>query len=173
MNFFEQELQRLVKNCPELKNPVFAGRACFAELGGDVRVKLQFVTTGHADHYEAVKATVLNRTQGEVDTALLRFQDSWGKKAVRNPNFREGIIPYIWTDSGKSDWYVYQPTVADFRQLAAEVNAYAGVFADRSVVREHAKEPTTEKDSVVRKLRESKPRTAAPKEKPRQTEPER
>lgn len=168
MNFFEQELQRLVKNCPELKTPIFAGRACFAELGGDVRVKLQFVTLGYVDHYEAVKATVLNRTEGEVDTTLFRFKDIWGSKAVSNPNFREGVIPYIWTDRGsKTDWYVYHPTHADFHQLAAEVNAYAGVFADRSAVREQTK------DSVVEKIRDSKLRTAAPKEKPRQTQPER
>lgn len=171
MNYFEQELQRLVKNCPELKKPVFTGRACFAELGGDVRVKLQFITLNISGHYDAVRATVLNRTEGEVDTALFRFGDIWGSKAVSNPNFRSGVIPYIWTDAGKSDWYVYRPTEADFRQLAVEVNAYAGVFVDRSVVREQAK--AADKDSVVQKLRESKPRAAVPKDKPRRPDPER
>lgn len=43
--------------------------------------------------------------------------------------------------------YVYRPTDADFRQLAAEVGAYIGVFADRS--------PVPEQESVVRKIREA------------------
>lgn len=54
INFFEQELRKLADVCGGLSNPVFAGRACYGDLGGDNRVKLQFVTTGYADHYEAL-----------------------------------------------------------------------------------------------------------------------
>jgi hypothetical protein len=167
MNFFEQELRKLTGLCTGLQNPVFAGRSCYGDLGGDNRVKLQFVTLGHADHYEALKATVLNRAEGEVDTLLFRFDDMWGKKQVSNPNFREGVIPYIWTSDRESDWYVYRPTDADFRQLAQAVSAYIGVFADRSLASEKTR--TDEKESVIGRIREAKKNPAprkAPAEKP-------
>lgn len=147
INFFEQELRRLTDQCTGVENPVFAGRACYLDLGGDNRAKLLFTTMGHADHYEALKVTVLNRMDGEVDALVFRFGDIWGSKPVSNPNFENGIKPYIWTYNGKSEWYVYRPTDADFRQLAAAISGYLGVFSDRSQQRE--------KDSVTKKLREA------------------
>ena len=129
-------------------------------LGGDNRVKLQFVTLGHADHYAALKATILNRSEGEVDTLLFRFEDIWGKKQVSNPNFREGVIPHIWTSDSKSDWYIYRPTDADTKKLAAEVGAYLEVFTDRSRVPEKARE----RDSVIKTIREAKKNPAPRKD---------
>ena len=109
--------------CTGVENPVFAGRACYLDLGGDNRAKLIFTTMGHADHYEALKVTVLNRMDGEVDALVFRFGDIWGAKPVRNPNFPSGVKPHIWSDGGSHDWYIYLPTDADFRQLAAAVIA--------------------------------------------------
>ena len=156
MNYFEQELRRLAKACDGIINPIFASRVCYGDLGGDNRVKLQFITMGHADHYSALKATVLNRLDGEVDTLVFRFQDVWGNKAVSNPNFRNGIIPYIWTYQGKSEWYVYRPTDTDMKKLAAEVGAYLAVFTDRSLIPEKTKGRTGGEQSVIKTIRESK-----------------
>ncbi len=153
MNFFEQELRRLAKACAGIGNPVFAGRACYSDLGADNRVKLQFVTLGHADHYAALKVAVLNRAEGEVDTLLFRFGDVWGAKQVSNPNFQNGIVPHIWTNSGKSDWYVYQPSDGDMRQLAAQVSGYLDVFTVRAPVRKQNHAQPGKKESVVKKLR--------------------
>ena len=164
MNIFEQELRRLAAACGGISNPVFAGRACYGDLGGDNRVKLQFVELGTMDRYEALKATVLNRAEGEVDTLLFRFADIWGKKQVSNPNFRDGVIPYIWTYNGKSEWYVYRPTDADFKQLGKTVGGYLGVFTVHDRVPEKAREQAD--NSVVKKLREAKQTPAAPKDKP-------
>jgi len=158
MNFFEQELGRLAAACAGISNPVFAGRACYGDLGGDNRIKLQFVTLGYADHYEALKATVLNRAEGEVDTLLFRFGDIWGKKM--DTVYHNGI-PHIWTDSGKSEWYGYRPTDADFRQLAAAVGAYLEVFTMHTLTRQKDKAQTG--GSVVEKLREVNRKPAAQK----------
>ena len=153
--------------CDGVKNPVFAGRACYGDLGGDNRGKLQFVTLGHADHYEALKATILNRADGEVDTLLFRFGDVWGKKM---DSVYRGGNPHIWTNSGKTEWYGYQPTDQDFKQLAGQVNGYLNVFTVHPPVREQEK---GEKESVVKKLHEARqnpaPRTSMPK-KDRKTE---
>lgn len=169
MNYFEQELRRVAKACAGLNNPNFAGRVCYGDLGGDNRVKLQFVTMGTAERYEALKATVLNRADGEVDSLLFRFRDVWGKKYDHGYN---GGIPHIWTYDGKSEWYGYYPTDADIKQLAAEAGAYIGVFADRSIAPEKARGQTGERESVVEKIRGANPPAAAPKDKPGRKKPE-
>ena len=81
-----------------------------ARLTDTTNVKLEFVTLGHADHYSAIKATVLNRNEGPVDATLFRFADILGKKsAPNNPNFRKGVYPHIWKSGDDSKWYAYQP----------------------------------------------------------------
>lgn len=65
-----------------------------------------------------------------VDSVLLRFMDVWGKQKVGNPNFREGVEPHIWADGGKTDWYVFHPSKADYQKLAAGVERYLSVFQD-------------------------------------------
>jgi hypothetical protein len=171
MNYFEQELRRIAGACGNIVNPTFAGRACYGDLGGDNRVKLEFVTQGTMDNYEALKATVLNRSDGEVDALIFRFADTWGKKKVDNKNFREGLIPKIWTYDGKSEWYVYRPTDADIKQLAAEIGAYLSVFKSRNAAHEKSK---PEKASLIEPLRETNKTAAAKgdKQKKNKTEPD-
>ena len=163
MNFFEQELRRIAEACVGVISPTFAGRACYGDLGGDNRVKLQFVIQGTTNKYEALEATVLNRENGKVDCLIFRFADTWGKKQVGNPNFKDGILPYIWTYQRDSEWYVYRPTDTDIKKLAAEVSAYLDVFTDRSIVPEKTKGKAGEKDSVMKEIRESKPKTTTRK----------
>jgi hypothetical protein len=139
LNFFEQELRKLVDASIDLDNVKFAGRACYGDLGGQNRAKMQFITTGIADHYSTLAVDILNRTDGKVDSLLFRFEDVWGKKPTSNPNFRDGVIPHIWTDGLKSDWYVYKPTPADFEQLANAVSNYLSVFMERETGREQEK----------------------------------
>ena len=90
MNFFEGELRKLFGDGRTISAPSFAGRACLGTLGKDLRVRAEFVTTGVADHYNALKIKVMNRTEGEVDRLLVQFRDVWGKKPVPgNPNFKD------------------------------------------------------------------------------------
>lgn len=162
MNFFEQQLRRLASACKGVKNPVFAGRVCYGDLGEDNRVKLQFITLGHADHYPAIKASILNRAEGEVDSLVFRFSDVWGKKMDSSYN---GGIPHIWSSGGKDDWYSYKPTDQDFKILAGQLGGYLDVFTI------HA--PAREKESVVKKLREPRQEAASRKSTPKKNrEPE-
>ena len=139
MNFFEQELRKLVDAGIDLDNVKFAGRACYGNLGGQNRAKMQFVTTGIADRYSTLAVDILNRTDGKVDSLFFRFEDIWGKKQVSNPNFKDGFMPHIWTSGLKSEWPVYKPTPADFEQLADAVNNYLSVFVERDTDRKHEK----------------------------------
>ena len=74
MNFFEKELRNLFGSSPMLRDAHYCGRTCLAKLDEELRVKLQFTTTGYADHYDAIKLAVINRTDGVVDQ-LFRFSE--------------------------------------------------------------------------------------------------
>ena len=100
-NFFEQELEKLFGDGKVISNPTFSGRACLGTLGKDLRVRAQFITTRIADEYDALKLTVLNRTDGPVDTLTLKLKDLLGKKPVGNPNFPNGVIPVFRMTTGK------------------------------------------------------------------------
>ena len=133
MNFFEGELRKLFGDGRTISAPSFAGRACLGTLGKDLRVRAEFVTTGVADHYNALKIKVMNRTEGEVDTLLLRFQNVWGRKPVPgNPNFPRGVMPHIWTCDNKTEWYAWAPAPADREQLLRQVRQYLEPFRERT-----------------------------------------
>ena len=76
--------------------------------------------------------TMLNRKEGTIDTNALKFRDIWGRKAVSNPNFKEGIIPYIWENKDK-EWYVYKPNQKDYQVLADEISQYVGLFQESEI----------------------------------------
>ncbi len=61
MNYFEQELRRLFGNDTNITDKRFVGRALFGKLTDNLRVRIEFVTLGIADHYEAIKAS--NKSQ--------------------------------------------------------------------------------------------------------------
>lgn len=128
MNFFEQELRKIMARSDMSANASYVGRSCFVSLNSDLRAKLTFITMGIASHYEALKMTVFNRKEGEVDNTILRFSDLLGKKQVANPNFKEGVCPHIWDDHGKVMWYVYQPRQEDYQLLAENVDEYLQIF---------------------------------------------
>ena len=110
MTVYEQELRKLFDHSNLVDRPQFSGRVCVGDLGKDLRVRAEFLSTHISSQYDAIRLTVLNRTEGVVDRTLLRFQDVWGKKQVpNNPNFRSGVIPHLWDDYGKVEWYAYHP----------------------------------------------------------------
>lgn len=99
MNFFEQELHKIV--APKYPDATYVGRACYVRLDELNRAKIQFVTGIVANQYHALRVSILNRNEGQVDVLLLNLSDILGKKQTGNPNFRNGINPYIWDDYGK------------------------------------------------------------------------
>ena len=117
-NFFEQELRKLFGDGSIIESPQFVGRACLGTLGGDLRVRAQFVTGIVANQYNALKIVVLNRTDGPVDTMVLKLKDLLGTKAA----------PRIWDDSGNAQWYGYRPTIADYETIRQAADDYLSVF---------------------------------------------
>lgn len=158
MNFFEQELRKLFGDGEIIQSPKFVGRACLGELGGDLRVRAQFITGIIANQYNALKIVVLNRTDGPVDTLVLKFDDVWGKKAIpSNPNFRNGVHLHIWDDKGDAQWYAYHPTAADYQAMRQAAGDYLGVFREQAQERERpaqARKPSGR--SASRKARDER-----------------
>ena len=128
MTFFEKEMRKLFQHGLSFPETIFAGRACYGKLDEDIRVRMEFATEGVADHYSALKVTLLNRKEGSIDSLLLRFSEVLGRKQTTNPNFREGISPHIWKNGNDFAWYYYQPTAADYKTLADAVGSYTSLF---------------------------------------------
>lgn len=55
---------------------------------------------------------------------------------MNNSNFREGVIPHIWTNEGKDQWYAYQPVKSDYRKLTEKVEDYLSVFLEMDITEE-------------------------------------
>jgi len=130
-SFFEKELRKLFENSEVLDAPCFAGRVCMARLTDTSNVKLEFVTLGTVEHYEGIKATMLNRNEGQIDLAVFRFADILGKKEIPgNPNFRDGVYPYVWKYNGKYEWYAYEPTPRDSELMTETIDGYLVMFQE-------------------------------------------
>lgn len=124
MNFYEQELRNLFGSSPMLRDAHYCGRTCLAKLDEDLRVKLQFTTTGYADHYDAIKLAVINRTDGVVDQQLFRFSDIIDQQ--HSPGMMS-VTPQIWDDNGKPEWY--RPISQEQRsQIANTILDYVGMY---------------------------------------------
>ena len=130
MTFFEQELRKIIQG--EYPDATFVGRVCYVRLSEMNRAKIQFVTCGIAEHYEALQITILNRRDGKVDVLRLQFQDVLGVRPVGNPNFPDGVRPHAWTYNGKTDWYGYHPNSRDYQKLAHAVSDYLEVFQEQT-----------------------------------------
>ena len=99
MTFYEQELRKIIGE--QYPDATYVGRVCYVRLSDMNRAKIQFVTGSVANQYNALQLTILNRSEGQVDTLRLRFSDLLGTKVTSNPNFRNGVDPHIWDDYGK------------------------------------------------------------------------
>ena len=108
------------------------------------QVRAEFVTMGHADHYESLRLTLLDNDLGVVDKLTLRLKDVWGKKAIpNNPYLKSGVDPHIWVNDGKVDWYAYHPTQADYQQLRQAAGSYLDTFRGQTRPRSTARSWST------------------------------
>ena len=79
MNFFEMQLKKIMGQSTILKNQKYVGRICYGQINNELRARVEFVTLSITDHYAGIKASIINKKEGTVDSALIRFSDIWGK----------------------------------------------------------------------------------------------
>ena len=100
MTFFEQELKKLFADDIAFMDKRFIGNACYGRLDNNIRIKIRFTTCGVADQYEALKVTLLNRNEGEIDSMMLHFHDLWGIKRQEILTLGKGLR-HIYGGTGK------------------------------------------------------------------------
>lgn len=130
---FEKELHKIFDGIDSLDNKKYVGRAFYASIDKDIKFKAEIISLNTYEHYEALRIKVLRRDEGEIDANTIRFKDAWGMKAVANPNFPNGVSPYMWVDRGTLEWYAYTPNPGDYEMLADRITDYVDVFQDESM----------------------------------------
>ena len=133
MNFFEQELRKIVR--PIDPDATYVGSACYLRLRETVRAKLQIAAGTVADEYDRLRIKILNRQEGDIDILLLRFSDLFGPRRLK---------PYIWTYDGETEWYGSPPTESDYRALTDSVRNYVDLFRDPEQEQTEANSPQWE-----------------------------
>ena len=127
MTFYEQELRRIFGDSEMLSaDTVSSGKTMISKIGEELRVKIQFATSGYADHYSGLRVSIINRTEGVVDEQYFKFSDIIG---IHNE-----VAPHIWEYSATDiKWYRYQPTALDYEKIKDSVEGYLSMFADESM----------------------------------------
>ena len=131
MNFLRAELNEILARTQYREEAVYIGNCGYVRVNESVRMRLEF-SRSSTTTYDGIIMTMLNRKEGTIDTNALKFGDIWGRKAVSNPNFKEGIIPHIWENKEK-EWYVYKPNQKDYQILANEISQYVGLFQEAEI----------------------------------------
>lgn len=127
MNTFERELRKLFEYDTAMTDTKFIGRSCYGRVSDSLRARIDFVTCGRGDRYEALKTTIINVSEGTVDHSLLRFNEFIGPNYGSNDAFKAST-PYLWTYNGETEWYGYKPTKNDYNQILSKVNDYLDMF---------------------------------------------
>lgn len=110
-------------------DPKIVGGTLLGKLDDELRVKLQFVTTGTSKEYTAIRATIINRKDGLVDQQTFKFGDIIGKKPHR---IRGQDEPYMWEYRGNVEWYT-PVSVSDKAKIADTVLDYVGMYQEQTM----------------------------------------
>lgn len=126
MNFFEKQLRQMFGGNGIITDAKFVGKTMLGKLDDELRVKLQFVTTGTAREYTAIKASIINRKDGVVDQQTFKFSDIIGMKPHR---IRGQEAPYMWEYNNKPEWYT-PVTIEEKAKIADTVLDYVEMYQE-------------------------------------------
>lgn len=119
VTLYERELQKMIRGIPFIQRYTLAGKAILGSLDKELRIKIGFVTTGIAGHYDALKIRVINRTEGEVDGQIFKFKEilSNGKNLA------------IDEDSSGPSWGFNKPLPSDYAKINQCLHNYLSYYA--------------------------------------------
>ena len=129
MNFYEKEMRTMFGDTDIIHDAKFCGKTMLGKLDYELRVKLQLISTFISGQYNAVQATVINRTDGTVDKQTFKFADIIGKQKRNN---LDEIQPHIWEYNGKPEWN-NTVTASQKAQIADTVLGYVEMYQDESM----------------------------------------
>ena len=125
MTHTEHELRVLFGESELFYEAMFSGKMMIGKIDADVRVKLEFVSTNISGQYNAIRAAVINRTEGEIDRNTFLLKDIIGQK--------NGYDPYISDDPSSKAWYGFRPTSNEYDRITDTITDYMAMFADESI----------------------------------------
>ena len=128
MNFFENQWKKIFGTKQPVPDAKCLGMAYYGSLDKYNNFKLQFVTKNTYEKYEGIRASIINKSGGQVDVCTFWFEDVWGRKSVNSPYLKKGVIPYVWKYNEKTEWYAYEPTDSDYKVLADNIQEYLNMF---------------------------------------------
>lgn len=128
MNFFEQQLRQMFGDTDIIKDAKFTGKTMLGKLDDELRVKMQFVTTGTIGEYTAIRASIINRKDGVVDQQTFKFADIIGLKPH---GIRGKEEPYMWEYNNQPEWYT-PVTLAEKAKIADTVLDYVGMYQEQT-----------------------------------------
>ncbi len=127
MTAFERELRRIFGNSELLsEDTLFSNKVMLSPIGHNLRAKVEFITTGIADHYDTLKLSIINKNEGSVDIQLFKFKDIIGMKS--------GYAPHIWDHDGRADWYIGRPNAVDYGTIQETIESYIAMYSDQDMV---------------------------------------
>lgn len=131
MNLYEREMRMMFADNDIIKNPLIVGRTLTGTLDEDLRIKLKFIASEVQGKYDTIRAVIINRTGGEVDSQNFLFADIIGMQQ-RN-NGLPPIAPHMWENNNpKGAWYI-PPTLEQKSQIGDTVLTYAEMFANQDM----------------------------------------
>ncbi len=128
MNFHEKEMRSLFEHTDIIQDPKFCGKMMLGKLDDDLRVKLELIDTYISGQYNALRLTLINRTEGVVDKGVFKFSDILGKYQGRGSS---PIDYHMWEYNNKPEWYT-PITASQKAAIADRVLEYMEMFQDQS-----------------------------------------
>ena len=126
MNLYERELRMMFGDTDIIKNPLIVGRTLTGILDEELRIKLKIIASEVQGKYDTIRAVIINRTGGEVDSQNFLFADIIGMQ--KRANGLEPIVPHMWDNGNpKGSWYI-QPTIEQKAMIRDTVLNYAGMY---------------------------------------------
>ena len=114
-----------------ISEPKIVGRTLLGKLDNDLRVKLQFVSTGISKHYDAIQVSIINRTDGIVDKETIKFGDIIGLKSDHGtPN----VYPYMWEESNSKAYWYTPVSIGERARIGDTVLEYVGMYQSEGMV---------------------------------------
>ena len=135
MNFFEGELRQMFGHNSIIHDSKIVGRTLLGKLDDDLRVKLQFVSTGISKHYDAIQMSIINRTDGIVDRETMKFGDIIG---LKNDHGTPNVYPYMWEESSHKAYWYTPISISERAQIGDTVLDYVGMYQDENISFSHS-----------------------------------
>ncbi len=126
MDFFEKEMRTMFDGNTIIQEPQFFGKTLLGRLDDDLRIKLEFISSGVQNCYFSMQMSVFNRNQGLVDKTIFPFSDVLGMYQC------PGCQPmphHIIVECCDAKWFT--PITEAQKQLYADrVLAFAEMYLD-------------------------------------------